>query len=121
MFIQLMDESICQGIATEILRVVKPNGYIMLTDWRYSFGRPGVSGAFAGENRPVVRRRNPHFRGVPHPRGADPSAGPGALAILLLAVLPGVPVGPCAGGPDDGGLAENGLSYTWNNSYLLPC
>jgi ubiquinone/menaquinone biosynthesis C-methylase UbiE len=40
MFIQLMDESICQAIAGEMLRVVKPNGYIMLTDWRYSFGRP---------------------------------------------------------------------------------
>ena len=40
-FIQLMDDSISQGIAGEMLRVVKPNGYIMLTDWRYSFGRPG--------------------------------------------------------------------------------
>ncbi len=40
-FIQMTDESISQGIANEMLRVVKPNGYIMLTDWRYSFGRKG--------------------------------------------------------------------------------
>ena len=38
MFIQLTDESIAQAIAHEMLRVVKPNGCIMLTDWRYSFG-----------------------------------------------------------------------------------
>jgi ubiquinone/menaquinone biosynthesis C-methylase UbiE len=38
MFIQLTDESISQRIANEMLRVVKPNGYIMLTDWRYSLG-----------------------------------------------------------------------------------
>jgi ubiquinone/menaquinone biosynthesis C-methylase UbiE len=41
MFIQLTDEPMAQGIAAEMLRVVKPDGYIMLTDWRYSFGRPG--------------------------------------------------------------------------------
>jgi ubiquinone/menaquinone biosynthesis C-methylase UbiE len=41
MFIQMTDESISHGIAGEMLRVVKPNGYIMLTDWRYSFGREG--------------------------------------------------------------------------------
>jgi ubiquinone/menaquinone biosynthesis C-methylase UbiE len=41
MFVQLTDEPMAQGIANEMLRVVKPGGYIMLTDWRYSFGRPG--------------------------------------------------------------------------------
>jgi ubiquinone/menaquinone biosynthesis C-methylase UbiE len=41
MFIQLTDEPMAQGIATEMLRVVKPGGCIMLTDWRYSFGQPG--------------------------------------------------------------------------------
>ena len=41
MFIQLTDESISQEIANEMLRVVKPGGYLMLTDWRYSFGRTG--------------------------------------------------------------------------------
>jgi ubiquinone/menaquinone biosynthesis C-methylase UbiE len=39
MFIQLTDESMAQSIASEMLRVVKPAGYILLTDWRYSFGR----------------------------------------------------------------------------------
>jgi ubiquinone/menaquinone biosynthesis C-methylase UbiE len=41
MFIQLTDDTICQGIANEMLRVVKPDGFILLTDWRYSFGRQG--------------------------------------------------------------------------------
>jgi ubiquinone/menaquinone biosynthesis C-methylase UbiE len=41
MFIQVTDEAMSQGIASEMIRVVKPNGYIMLTDWRYSFGRKG--------------------------------------------------------------------------------
>jgi ubiquinone/menaquinone biosynthesis C-methylase UbiE len=41
MFIQLTDESMAQAIASEMIRVVKPGGYLMLTDWRYSFGRPG--------------------------------------------------------------------------------
>lgn len=41
MFIQMTDEPMSQAIAGEMLRVVKPAGYIMLTDWRYSFGRPG--------------------------------------------------------------------------------
>lgn len=41
MFIQITDESISRDIAREMLRVVKPGGYIVLTDWRYSFGRAG--------------------------------------------------------------------------------
>lgn len=41
MFIQVTDEAISRGIASEMLRVVKPGGFILLTDWRYSFGRPG--------------------------------------------------------------------------------
>ena len=41
MFIQLTDESMAQAVAKEMLRVVKPAGHILLTDWRYSFGRPG--------------------------------------------------------------------------------
>ncbi|MEO5926975.1 MAG: class I SAM-dependent methyltransferase, partial [Bryobacteraceae bacterium] len=41
MFIQMTDESMAQGIAEEMTRVVKPNGYIILTDWRYGFGRKG--------------------------------------------------------------------------------
>jgi ubiquinone/menaquinone biosynthesis C-methylase UbiE len=40
-FLQLTDESIATGIASEMVRVVKTGGYILLTDWRYSFGRKG--------------------------------------------------------------------------------
>jgi ubiquinone/menaquinone biosynthesis C-methylase UbiE len=40
MFIQLTDESLSGQIADEMLRVVKPEGYIMLTDWRYSWRHP---------------------------------------------------------------------------------
>ncbi len=40
-FLQITDESIAQGIASEMVRVVKPGGYLMLTDWRYSFGHEG--------------------------------------------------------------------------------
>lgn len=43
MFVQITDEAMASGIAREMVRVVKPGGYIMLTDWRYSFGRPGYS------------------------------------------------------------------------------
>lgn len=40
-FVQITDETMAEGIAREMVRVVKPGGYIMLTDWRYSFGRKG--------------------------------------------------------------------------------
>jgi len=43
MFVQITDEMTAAGIAMEMVRVVKPGGYIMLTDWRYSFGRQGYS------------------------------------------------------------------------------
>lgn len=36
-FIQLIDDGLSQRIANEMLRVVKPNGYIILIDWRYGF------------------------------------------------------------------------------------
>jgi len=39
MFVQLTDEKLSQKIAEEMLRVVKPNGYLLLIDWRYS--KPG--------------------------------------------------------------------------------
>jgi len=38
MFIQLTDENLSTRIADEMLRVLKPSGYIMLIDWRYSYG-----------------------------------------------------------------------------------
>ncbi|MEO5924906.1 MAG: class I SAM-dependent methyltransferase [Bryobacteraceae bacterium] len=41
MFVQITDETMATGIAQEMVRVIKPGGYIMLTDWRYSFGRKG--------------------------------------------------------------------------------
>ena len=56
MFVQVTDEIMAQGIADEMLRVVKPGGYIMLTDWRYSFGRPGY--------RAVSRQRIAKLFGV---------------------------------------------------------
>jgi SAM-dependent methyltransferase len=40
-FVQMTDDQMAQGIAREMVRVVKPGSYIMLTDWRYSFGRQG--------------------------------------------------------------------------------
>ncbi len=41
MFVQITDEVMAAGIAQEMVRVIKPGGYVMLTDWRYSFGRKG--------------------------------------------------------------------------------
>jgi len=39
MFVQLTDDALAGAIASEMLRVTKPNGYIVLCDWR--FGKPG--------------------------------------------------------------------------------
>lgn len=41
MFVLIADDVVAGGIAKEMIRVVKPGGYIMLTDWRYDFGRSG--------------------------------------------------------------------------------
>jgi ubiquinone/menaquinone biosynthesis C-methylase UbiE len=41
MFVSLTDEVLAKRIASEMIRVAKPNHYIVLTDWRYS--RPGNS------------------------------------------------------------------------------
>lgn len=40
MFIQLADDASSRRIAQEMLRVVKPSGYVMLIDWRYSLRHP---------------------------------------------------------------------------------
>jgi ubiquinone/menaquinone biosynthesis C-methylase UbiE len=40
MFLQMTDDDLRARIANEMLRVVKPSGYIMLCDWRYSIGHP---------------------------------------------------------------------------------
>lgn len=37
-FLQMMDNALIQKIANEMLRVVEPSGYIILTDWRYGYG-----------------------------------------------------------------------------------
>lgn len=36
MFIQITDESLAKSIASEMMRVTKKGGYILLLDWRYS-------------------------------------------------------------------------------------
>jgi len=36
MFVQITNEQISQDISTEMLRVTKKDGYILLIDWRYS-------------------------------------------------------------------------------------
>ena len=36
MFVQIIDEFLAERIANEMLRVVKPGGYVVLSDWRYS-------------------------------------------------------------------------------------
>jgi ubiquinone/menaquinone biosynthesis C-methylase UbiE len=36
MFIQVTSDELSQQIASEMLRVAKPSGYILLVDWRYS-------------------------------------------------------------------------------------
>ena len=39
MFVLLPTEEMARGIAREMIRLTKPGGYLMLTDWRYS--KPG--------------------------------------------------------------------------------
>lgn len=48
MFVQLTDPEMSASIAQEMIRVVKPGGYIVLTDWRYSFGRKGYDALSTG-------------------------------------------------------------------------
>lgn len=49
MFVQITDEGLAQKMADEMLRVLKPSGYLVLIDWRYGFGHP--------EYRAVSKRR----------------------------------------------------------------
>lgn len=44
MFTQMTDEATAGAIAREMVRVAKPGGHIMLTDWRYNFRRAGYAG-----------------------------------------------------------------------------
>lgn len=50
MFVQITDDELAQNIACEMLRVTKPNGYVLLIDWRY--GKPGNK-----DYRAVSRKR----------------------------------------------------------------
>ena len=43
MFLQLPNETLAQGIASEMVRMTKPGGHILNTDWRYDFWRPGYT------------------------------------------------------------------------------
>ena len=54
MFVQITDDTMARGIAQEMIRVVKPGGYIMLTDWRYSFGRKGYLAVSAARIQKLV-------------------------------------------------------------------
>lgn len=50
MFLQVPDEVLSAGIAAEMVRVARPRGHILVSDWRYS--KPGSS-----EFRGVTRKR----------------------------------------------------------------
>jgi len=50
MFLQLTEDDIARQIASEMIRVTKPGGILLVSDWRYS--RPG-----RGEFKGVSRRR----------------------------------------------------------------
>jgi ubiquinone/menaquinone biosynthesis C-methylase UbiE len=39
MFLQIVDEELAKNIASEMVRITKPSGHIILADWRY--GKPG--------------------------------------------------------------------------------
>lgn len=43
MFVQITDLDMSRRIAQEMLRVVRPGGHILLTDWRYSGGKQGYA------------------------------------------------------------------------------
>lgn len=94
MFLQLPSETLAEDIAAEMIRLVKPGGYIMLTDWRYDFWRPGYTGLpmrrikrlfLVGTETKVVRRE--HGPLLP-PLGRFLSAYAGPLYFLLHALLP---------------------------------
>lgn len=53
MFVQLTDEQLSQEISREMLRVTKPDGYILLIDWRY--GRPRDKTYLALSNKRIAK------------------------------------------------------------------
>jgi SAM-dependent methyltransferase len=40
-FLQMTDQELDKQVAQQMIRVTKPNGYLLLSDWRY--GKPGTS------------------------------------------------------------------------------
>lgn len=65
MFIQLHDRVASARIAQEMLRVTKPSGYLMLVDWRYSYGYPeytALSGKRIAQLFGVDRQTTLHSR-----------------------------------------------------------
>jgi len=48
MFLQLTDDEIARQVGTEMIRVTKPGGVVLISDWRYS--KPG-SEEFKGVSR----------------------------------------------------------------------
>jgi len=53
MFVQLTDEELSQKISQEMLRVTRPDGYILLMDWRY--GKPGNKNYLAVSNKRITK------------------------------------------------------------------
>ena len=53
MFLQVTDETLSAQIAAEMVRVVKPGGYILVSDWRYS--KPGSSEFKAMDKKRIAR------------------------------------------------------------------
>lgn len=93
-FLQLPSETLAEDIASEMVRLVKPGGYIMLTDWRYDFWRPGYTGLSmrrikslfgVGTKTTVVCRE--HGPLLP-PLGRFLSTYAGPLYFLIHAALP---------------------------------
>jgi hypothetical protein len=40
-FLQMTDQELGKQVAQQMIRVTKPSGYLLLSDWRY--GKPGTS------------------------------------------------------------------------------
>jgi len=53
MFVQITDEKLSQKISQEMLRVTKPDGYILLIDWRY--GKPGNDNYLAVSQKRITK------------------------------------------------------------------
>ncbi len=77
MFLQIVDEELRRRIASEMARVVRPGGYVLLADWRYS--DPRAPGEYKGLTQRRVRKMFPAMRRI--------GLIPGALVPPLGRVL----------------------------------